>query len=121
MTIKKILLVDDSKTELHHLSDLLAKRGYSVRTAENGEEAMRRLGEDKPDLILMDVVMPGQNGFQLTRAITRDPQFSDVPVIICTSKNLETDKVWGMRQGARNYVVKPVVADELIAKIKAFD
>jgi twitching motility two-component system response regulator PilH len=121
MTIKKILLVDDSKTELHHLSDLLAKRGYSVRTAENGEEAMRRLGEDKPDLILMDVVMPGQNGFQLTRAITRDPQFSDVPVIMCTSKNLETDKVWGMRQGARDYVVKPVVADELIAKIKAFD
>ena len=121
MAIKKILLVDDSKTELHHLSDLLGKRGYSVRTAENGEEAMRRLGEDKPDLILMDVVMPGQNGFQLTRAITRDPAYSDVPVIMCTSKNLETDKVWGMRQGARDYVVKPVVADELIAKIKAFD
>ena len=121
MAIKKILLVDDSKTELHHLSDLLGKRGYSVRTAENGEEAMRRLGGDKPDLILMDVVMPGQNGFQLTRAITRDPAYSDVPVIMCTSKNLETDKVWGMRQGARDYVVKPVVADELIAKIKAFD
>ena len=121
MAIKKILLVDDSKTELHPLSDLLGKRGYSVRTAENGEEAMRRLGEDKPDLILMDVVMPGQNGFQLTRAITRDPAYSDVPVIMCTSKNLETDKVWGMRQGARDYVVKPVVADELIAKIKAFD
>ncbi|MFO1219045.1 MAG: response regulator [Burkholderiaceae bacterium] len=121
MAIKKILLVDDSKTELHHLSELLGKRGYSVRTAENGEEAMRRLGEDKPDLILMDVVMPGQNGFQLTRAITRDPAFADVPVIMCTSKNQETDKVWGMRQGARDYVVKPVVADELIAKIKAFD
>jgi len=121
MTIKKILLVDDSKTELHHLSDLLGKRGYSVRTAENGDEAMRRLAEDKPDLILMDVVMPGQNGFQLTRAITRDPLFSDVPVIMCTSKNQETDKVWGMRQGARDYVVKPVIADELIAKIKAFD
>jgi len=121
MTIKKILLVDDSKTELHHLSDLLGKRGYSVRTAENGDEAMRRLAEDKPDLILMDVVMPGRNGFQLTRAITRDPLFSDVPVIMCTSKNQETDKVWGMRQGARDYVVKPVVADELIAKIKAFD
>jgi twitching motility two-component system response regulator PilH len=121
MTIKRILLVDDSKTELHHLSDILGKRGYSVRTAENAEEAMRRLSEEKPDLILMDVVMPGQNGFQLTRAITRDPLFSDVPVIMCTSKNQETDKVWGMRQGARDYVVKPVVADELIAKIKAFD
>ena len=121
MTIHKILVVDDSKTELHHLSDVLAKRGYTVRTAENGEEAMRRLAEDKPDLILMDVVMPGQNGFQLTRAITRDPRFADVPVIMCTSKNQETDKVWGMRQGARDYIVKPVRAEELVAKIKSFD
>lgn len=121
MAIKKILLVDDSKTELHFLSELLSKRGYSVKTAEDGEDAMRRLGEDKPDLILMDVVMPGQNGFQLTRAITRDPRFEDVPVIICTSKNQETDRVWGMRQGARDYIVKPVDADELVAKIKAFD
>ena len=121
MPIQKILVVDDSKTELHHLSDILGKRGFSVRTAENGEEAMRRLEEEKPQLILMDVVMPGQNGFQLTRAITRDPRFADVPVIMCTSKNQETDKVWGMRQGARDYIVKPVNADELMAKIKAFD
>ena len=121
MAIKNILLVDDSKTELHFLSDLLGKRGFHVRTAENGEEAMRRLGEERPDLILMDVVMPGQNGFQLTRAITRDPRFVTVPVIMCTSKNQETDKVWGMRQGARDYIVKPVDADELVAKIKAFD
>ena len=121
MPIQKVLLVDDSKTELHHLTDLLSKRGYSVRTAENGDDAMRRLAEDKPDLILMDVVMPGQNGFQLTRTITRDPRFADVPVIMCTSKGLETDKVWGMRQGARDYVVKPVNAEELIAKIRNFD
>ena len=121
MAIQKILLVDDSKTELHFLSDVLTKRGYQVRTAENGEDAMRRLGEEKPDLILMDVVMPGQNGFQLTRAITRDPRFTDVPVIMCTSKNQETDKVWGMRQGARDYIVKPVDPDELVAKIRAFD
>ena len=121
MTIHKILVVDDSKTELHHLSDVLGKRGYTVRTAENGEEAMRRLAEEKPDLILMDVVMPGQNGFQLTRTITRDPRFADVPVIMCTSKNQETDKLWGMRQGARDYIVKPVHGDELVAKIKSFD
>lgn len=69
-----------------------------VRTAENAEEAFRRLAEEKPDLILMDVVMPGQNGFQLTRAISRDPQYADVPIIMCTSKNQETDRVWGMRQ-----------------------
>jgi twitching motility two-component system response regulator PilH len=121
MAIQKILVVDDSKTELYHLSDLLGKRGYAVRTAENGDEAMRRLGEEVPDLILMDVVMPGQNGFQLTRAITRDPRYAAVPVIMCTSKNQETDKVWGMRQGARDYIVKPVDADELFSKIKAFD
>ncbi|MBP6776899.1 MAG: response regulator [Piscinibacter sp.] len=121
MPIQKILLVDDSKTELHYLSDVLTKRGYQVRTAENGGDAMRRLDEDTPDLILMDVVMPGQNGFQLTRSITRDARFSNVPVIMCTSKNQETDKVWGMRQGARDYIVKPVDADELVAKIKTFD
>ena len=119
MPIQNILLVDDSKTELHLLSDILTQKGYTVRTAENGEEAMRRLAETKPDLILMDVVMPGTNGFQLTRAITRDPRFAGVPVIMCTSKNQETDKVWGMRQGASDYVVKPVKAEELIAKIKA--
>ncbi len=121
MPIQKILVVDDSKTELHHLKDLLRKRGFSVRTAENGDEALRRLGEETPDLILMDVVMPGANGFQLTRTITRDPRFAGVPVIMCSSKNQETDKVWGMRQGASDYVVKPVDADELLAKIRAFD
>ncbi|MEP7282895.1 MAG: response regulator [Rubrivivax sp.] len=121
MPIHNILVVDDSKTELHHLSALLGKKGYAVRTAENGDEALRRLGEHTPDLILMDVVMPGQNGFQLTRTITRDPRWSGVPVIMCTSKNQETDRVWGMRQGARDYIVKPVDADALFAKIQAFD
>jgi len=119
MAIQKILLVDDSKTELHHLSELLGKRGYTVRTAENGDEAMRKLAEGKPDLILMDVVMPGTNGYQLTRAITRDPRYADVPVIMCTSKGQETDRVWGLRQGARDYVVKPVDPEDLMAKIKA--
>ena len=121
MAIKKILVVDDSKTELMFMTDLLQKNGFSVKTAENAEDAFRRLAEEKPDLILMDVVMPGQNGFQLTRAITRDPLYADVPIIMCTSKNQETDRVWGMRQGARDYIVKPVDADELVAKIKAFD
>lgn len=119
MTIKNVLVVDDSKTELMVLTDLLSKNGYNVRTAENAEEAFRRLSEEKPDLILMDVVMPGQNGFQLTRAITRDPLYSAIPVIMCTSKNQETDRVWGMRQGARDYVTKPVEASELLSKIKA--
>src|SRR5690606_28626401 len=110
MPIHKVLVVDDSKTELMYLTDLLQKNGMSVKTAENADDAFRRLAEEKPDLILMDVVMPGQNGFQLTRAITRDPLFADVPIIMCTSKNQETDRVWGMRQGARDYITKPVDA-----------
>jgi twitching motility two-component system response regulator PilH len=120
MPIRKILLVDDSKTELHYLSELLTCKGYAVRTAENGDDAMRRLAEDRPDLILMDIVMPGKNGFELTRNITRDDRYAGMPVIICTSKSQETDKVWGLRQGARDYIVKPVEADELVAKIQAF-
>jgi len=119
MAIKKILIVDDSKTELMFMTDLLTKSGFAVRTAENAEDAFRRLGEEKPDLILMDVVMPGQNGFQLTRAITRDPLYADVPIIMCTSKNQETDRVWGMRQGAKDYITKPVDANDLMAKIKS--
>ena len=119
MPIQHILLVDDSKTELAYLSDLLAKRGFTVRTAENGEDAMKRLAEGKPDLILMDVVMPGTNGYQLTRSITRDPRYSDVPVIMCTSKGQETDRVWGLRQGAVDYLVKPVSAQALVEKAQA--
>jgi twitching motility two-component system response regulator PilH len=119
MTIKKILIVDDSKTELMYLSDLLGKYGFTVKTAEHAEDAFRRLAEDKPELILMDVVMPGQNGFQLTRAISRDPLYADIPIIMCTSKKQETDRVWGMRQGARDYITKPVNAAELMAKISA--
>ena len=114
-----MLVVDDSKTELMFMTDLLQKKGFAVKTAENAEDAFRRLAEEKPDLILMDVVMPGQNGFQLTRAITRDPNFADVPIIMCTSKNQETDRVWGMRQGARDYIVKPVNAADLMSKISA--
>jgi len=119
MAIQKVLIVDDSKTELMFMTNLLQKNGMSVRTAEGADEAFRRLTEEKPELILMDVVMPGQNGFQLTRAINRTPEYSDIPIIMCTSKNLETDRVWGMRQGARDYITKPVDAAELMVKIKA--
>lgn len=119
MAIQKILIVDDSPTERYFLTDILIKNGFSVSTAENGEEAMLKIKADKPQLILMDIVMPGQNGFQVTRAITRDPDTQDVPVIICTSKGQETDRIWGLRQGARDYIVKPIDPQELLAKIAA--
>ena len=88
MNIQSVLIVDDSKTELMFLTDVLQKNGLSVRTAEGGEEALKRLADAKPDLILMDVVMPGQNGFQLTRSINRNPAYADIPIIMCTSKSL---------------------------------
>lgn len=119
MAIQKILIVDDSPTERYFLSDVLIKNGFSVSTAENGEEALAKIKSDKPQLILMDIVMPGQNGFQVTRAITRDPETQDIPVIICTSKGQETDRIWGLRQGARDYIVKPIDPQELLAKIAA--
>ncbi|AOY01229.1 two-component system response regulator [Jeongeupia sp. USM3] len=119
MTIKKILIVDDSPTERHFLGELLTKNGFTIVTAESGEDAVARVKELMPDLILMDVVMPGMNGFQATRTITRDTETSHIPVIMCTSKNQETDKVWGKRQGAAEYVVKPVDPQELLSKIAA--
>ena len=121
MAIKKILVVDDSPTDRQFLTDLLSKNGFSVSTADSAEDAFSKLKQARPDLVLMDVVLPGQNGFQATRTLTRDEATKNIPVILCTSKGQETDKVWGMRQGARDYLVKPVDADELIAKIKAFD
>ncbi|HEX8886643.1 MAG TPA: response regulator [Noviherbaspirillum sp.] len=119
MAIQKILVVDDSPTERYFLSDILIKHGFSVSTAENGEEALLKVKADRPQLILMDVVMPGQNGFQVTRAISRNPETQDVPIIMCTSKGQETDRIWGLRQGARDYIVKPVDPQELLAKIAA--
>jgi len=117
VAIQKILIVDDSPTERYYLTDILVKNGFSVSTADNGEEALARIKADKPELILMDVVMPGANGFQVTRSIARDPDLANVPIIICSSKNQETDKIWGLRQGARDYLVKPVDPALLLAKI----
>ena len=119
MPIKKIMVVDDSPTERAYLDSLLKKKGFEVVLVESGEAAIERAKADKPDLILMDVVMPGLNGFQATRAISRDPDTRAIPIILCTSKSQETDKIWGMRQGARDYVVKPVSRDELLKKIAA--
>ena len=119
MAIHKILIVDDSPTERYYLTDILVKHGFSVSTADNGEDALIKMRADRPELILMDVVMPGANGFQVTRSIARDPELSAVPVIICSSKNQETDRIWGMRQGAKDYFVKPVDAAQLLARIAA--
>ena len=119
MPIKTVLIVDDSPTERHILTELLSGAGYQVTTAESGDEGIERARQVKPDLILMDVVMPGTNGFQATRALSRDDATKDIPVIMCTTKNQETDKLWGLRQGAQDYVTKPVDGPALLAKIAA--
>ncbi|WP_373976694.1 response regulator [Chitinibacter sp. SCUT-21] len=115
--MKKILIVDDSPTERHFLGELLTKNGFQIMTLESGEEAVQKTKELMPDLILMDVVMPGMNGFQATRTISRDEATKHIPIIMCTSKNQETDMVWAKRQGAVEYVVKPVDSQELLNKI----
>jgi twitching motility two-component system response regulator PilH len=117
MPVKKILVVDDSPTDRQYMLETLAKKGFQVVTAENGEDAIVKAKAELPDLILMDVVMPGLNGYQATRQITRDDATKHIPVIMCTSKGADTDKIWGLRQGANDYLVKPVDAAQLLAKI----
>ena len=119
MPINKIMIIDDSPTERFFLQDLLTKKGFNVVTAENGEDGVVRAKAEMPDLILMDVVMPGLNGFQATRQISRAPETAHIPIFMCTTKDQETDKVWGVRQGAKDYLVKPVNAEELLGKIAA--
>lgn len=116
---KTILIVDDSPTEIHVMKGILSKNGYNVLVAENGEAGVDEAKSSKPDLILMDVVMPGLNGFQATRQLHKDPETKEIPVILVTTKDQETDRAWGLRQGAKEYVVKPVSADELISKIQS--
>lgn len=114
-----ILIVDDSPTEIHVLQGLLEKHGHRVDSVMSGEEGIARAKATKPNLILMDVVMPGMNGFQATRAISKDPETKHIPIIIVSTKDQETDRVWGMRQGAKDYISKPVDENDLMGKIKA--
>lgn len=119
MSIRTVLVVDDSPTDRHYLTEMLRAHGYEVLPASSGDEAIAAAKAARPDLILMDVVMPGLNGFQATRMLNRDPDTRSIPVIMCTTKGQETDRIWGMRQGAVAYLVKPIVAEELMARIKA--
>ena len=119
MPIKKILIVDDSPTDRFALMEFLAKQGYNVVTAEDGADGIQKAKSELPDLILMDVVMPGINGYQATRTISREDATRHIPIFMCTSKDQETDKIWGMRQGANDYLTKPLDYEVLLEKIKA--
>jgi twitching motility two-component system response regulator PilH len=114
-----ILIVDDSPTEVHVMQKALERHGYRIATAPDGIEGVRLAREIHPDLIFMDIVMPKMNGFQATRTLSTDPETRTIPIVMVTSKGQETDKIWGLRQGAVDYMVKPVSPDQLVAKAQA--
>jgi len=111
----KVLIVDDSPTETYKLTSILEKNGHSVITAETGESGVEVAKQQLPDVVLMDVVMPGLNGFQATRQLTKAKETASIPVIIVTTKDQETDRVWGLRQGARAYLTKPIEEKTLMS------
>lgn len=113
----KVLIVDDSESQRYSLSKIVEEQGHEAVTAEDGESGISAALSSHPDLILMDVVMPGLNGFQATRKISKNAETADIPVIFVTTKDQETDRIWGMRQGASAYLTKPVDKNELISAI----
>ncbi|MEX0730464.1 MAG: response regulator [Aquisalimonadaceae bacterium] len=114
----RVLIVDDSPTETHVLRNMLEKHGYEVSVAENGEEGIGMAKSESPDIILMDIVMPGVNGFQATRKLSKDPATASIPIVIISTKDQDTDRIWGMRQGAKDYLTKPVTEQDLLQKLK---
>ena len=114
-----ILIVDDSPTEQHVFCQALERHGYDTVVANDGEEALATAEQIQPEVIVMDVVMPGMNGFQATRRLSRNPATAKIPVVIVSSKGQETDRIWGLRQGAAKYLVKPVKTEELIEAVEA--
>jgi twitching motility two-component system response regulator PilH len=114
-----ILIVDDSPTEVHVMQRALERGGYRTAVATDGREGLRLAREMRPDLIFMDIVMPGMNGYQATRALISDPDTRGIPVIMVSSKGQSTDLIWGLRQGAVDYLVKPVTAQQLVEKAQA--
>ncbi|MFC7520917.1 PleD family two-component system response regulator [Xanthomonas populi] len=114
----RIILIEDSRTDRAVFSQWLEKAGHTVVTTDNAEEGLELIRSQAPDLVLMDVVLPGMSGFQATRALARDQATRDIPVLLVSTKGMETDKAWGLRQGASDYIVKPPREDDLIARIK---
>ena len=113
----RILIVDDSPSQLMGMKRIVEKLGHEALTAEDGAAGVEAAKASKPDLILMDVVMPNLNGFQATRAISKEATTSHIPIVLVTTKDQETDKVWGMRQGAKAYITKPFNENQLIEVI----
>ena len=112
------LVVDDSSTERNILVGYLQELGITVNTAESGEEALEKIDSSTPDLVILDVVLPGKSGFEICRQIKADANTKKIPIIICSTKGSEMDKFWGMKQGADAYIPKPVDKEELLSAVK---
>ena len=119
MPIRTVMVVDDSETDRHFLSEVLRTAGYEVIAVDSAEAAHARIRDALPDLVLMDLVMPGQDGFQAIRELARGAETRAIPIFICSSKTQASDRVWGLRQGAKEYITKPVQREDLLAKIAA--
>ena len=113
----KVLIVDDSPTQIFTLKNLVQEWGHEALIAENGSQAIEIAHQEQPDVILMDIIMPGMSGFQATRKLSRDPATRAIPVIFVSTKDGEADRVWGMRQGAIGFVTKPINPDLLLTAI----
>jgi len=116
----RILIVDDSPSQLLGIKRIVEKLGHETLSAEDGAAGVEVAKAEKPDLILMDVVMPNLNGFQATRTISKNADTAHIPIILVTTKDQETDRVWGMRQGAKAYVTKPIKEEELVKALQEF-
>jgi twitching motility two-component system response regulator PilH len=114
----KILIVDDSATEQAVIAAPLRGDGYAVVTASNSDEALERLNREAFDLVLLDVIMPGVNGFQFCRSLRRDPRYAGMPIVLVTSKNQDSDRHWGMKQGATDYLTKPFSREQLLDAVR---
>lgn len=117
---RRILIVDDSATEMAVMTNSLRAEGFDVITATNGDEALDRLERERPDAIVLDVIMPGKNGFQLCRQIRSDSRWAALPIVMVTSKDQESDRFWGMKQGASEYITKPFEPANLVAAVRRF-
>lgn len=118
MSGKTILVIDDSKTDFLYVKNILDHGGYKVAYASSGRDGIEAAKKLKPDCILMDVVMPKMNGFQATRAISREVETAQIPVLMLSSKSQQTDKVWAERQGAIDYLVKPADPKTLLIRLR---
>lgn len=113
------LIVEDSLTEAEIISSCLQQSGVQVMLVKSGEEAMEKLGTASPDIIILDVVLPGQSGFELCRALKAESKTSGIPVLMCSTKGSDMDKFWGMKQGADAYLSKPIDQSEFIRTVQS--